>query len=554
MIRRSIGGAILGFALFVGSFAWSGFVALQTVFDPDRSREVAEELLDNDEVRSQLAENLSGAIASLIPLEVPVEEGVVEDVTAEILNDPAVEQAILAAFADTHAAFLGEGDVPGRVDLSAVAVAARERLVTAAPQLDTVVPDAPPLTLELPTDRVPDASPIRSFLRAAVPVLTIVAAAGAILALFATNDRPSILRRAGAWALTTTAAYLILGLGVPYALRQFAPDQAEVIAALLSALLRSLLVPSIALGLAGLALLGISALWSGAAASRGSARRAPDPDAAHRRPATDDRHRRSAAPGARPPASSDPYGRPAGQAPATYGPPPGAPTRHGQPGQPMPQSSPPVHAQGAPAPQGRPVQAMPQAPPVHAPGAPAPPGQPVQPVGPGVQPTQPVAQHGGVPSGSPYPDAAHHRETHHGHEQGQPPTADQWAHQPDARPGGQPATPSSSVFADVPPPTDTAAPPFAAPAPGAAEAAPPGSVEPGRSVFDPPTPQTPAPAVPPQPQAAPQTEPQPQAPPVGARWDPAHGWILDPNSPGPLPEGATWVNGVGFVLPDTRRG
>lgn len=524
MIRRSIGGAILGFALFVGSFAWSGFVALQTVFDPDRSREVAEELLDNDEVRAQLAENLSGAIASLIPREVPVEDGLVEQVTVQLLNDPTVEETILAAFTDTHAAFLGEGDVPGQIDLSPVAVVARQNLVTAAPQLDTVIPASPPLTVPLPTDRVPNASPVRSFLEAAVPVLAAVAAFGAILALVATNDRPSILRRAGTWALTTTAIYLILGLGVPYALRQYAPDQAEVIAALLSALLRSLLVPSIALGLAGLALLGISAAWSASRARGGArdARRPPDPDASHRRQVSGmDTGRRSRQVSAGPPPQPDPYGRPTERPPATYSPGPAARAR------PNPQPAP---SQQAATPPTQPVRAVPPQP-------------------------DPLSE---VSASSPYPDEVHYRETH---PQGQWPNLDDpdGAAVPTAEP---PGSAGASVFADVPlpaepvPPSFDPAPRSATPSPPAAPTPPPvaGSDpaprpphdsepnhEPGRSVFDSPPPET-GPA-----QRAPA---RPSAPPVGARWNATHGWILDPDSPDPLPDGAIWVDGVGHVLPE----
>ena len=65
MIRRSIAGLILGPSLLIGSLAWSGSLALRTVFDADRSRDVAEELLDNDEVRSQLTENLGSAIEAV---------------------------------------------------------------------------------------------------------------------------------------------------------------------------------------------------------------------------------------------------------------------------------------------------------------------------------------------------------------------------------------------------------------------------------------------------------------------------------------------------------
>lgn len=261
MIRRSFAGAILGLSLLAASFAWSGLLAQRTVFDPNRSRQIAEELLDNEEVRAQLIDNLSDAITAAIPSEVPVSDQLVESVAAQVLNDPAVEAVILDAFTDTHAAFLGDGDAPTEIDLTAVADATRAALVQAAPQLDSVLPTTSTLVVPLPTEHVPDASPVRSFVRRAVPVLALLAIGGAIVALVATTDRPSILRRAGIWAITTTAVYLAIGLGVPELLRQFAPDGAEVVAALLSALLRATLAPSIVLGLLGIALIVVSGMW-----------------------------------------------------------------------------------------------------------------------------------------------------------------------------------------------------------------------------------------------------------------------------------------------------
>ncbi|MGI9622283.1 MAG: hypothetical protein ACR2PK_05545 [Acidimicrobiales bacterium] len=267
MIRKSVAGAILGISLLVGSFAWSGFVALRTIFDPDKSGEVAEELLDNEEVTEQVAINVAAAINSLIPPEVPVSDEVVIALTQQVLQDPAVEAIIFDAFVDTHRAFLGEGDAPEAIDLSEVALVARQRLVSEAPRLEALLPETPTFIVPLPTEHVPDAGPLRRFTESAVPILAIVSIGGALLALLATNERPAILRRAGRWALTTTIVFLFLALGVPALLREFAPDQAEVVAALLSGLLRSVLIPSIVLGAIGVGLLLISMAWAAQARS-----------------------------------------------------------------------------------------------------------------------------------------------------------------------------------------------------------------------------------------------------------------------------------------------
>lgn len=274
MIRKSVAGVILGISLLVGSLAWAGFVALRTVFDPDQSATVAEELLDNDEVSEQLAINVANAISSLIPPEVPITNEVIAELTVRVLEDPAVEAVILDAFVDTHRAFLGEGDTPEVIDLTPVALAARDTLVEQAPQLDSLLSETPSLIVPLPTEHVPDAGPVRRFTQAAVPILALASIGGALLALFATTDRPAILRRAARWALTTTAIYLIIGFGVPALLRELAPDQAEVVAALLSALLRSVLIPSIVLGAVGVGLLLASMAWS--SISKSAADRAVD--------------------------------------------------------------------------------------------------------------------------------------------------------------------------------------------------------------------------------------------------------------------------------------
>ena len=61
----------------------------------------------------------------------------IDQVTQQLLDSPAVEATILNAFADTHAAFLGDGEVPDRIDLTPVAQVARENLVSASPELDS---------------------------------------------------------------------------------------------------------------------------------------------------------------------------------------------------------------------------------------------------------------------------------------------------------------------------------------------------------------------------------------------------------------------------------
>ncbi len=261
MFRRVIAGLFLGPALLIGSFAWSGFIATRTVFDADRSSTIAQELLDNDEVRSQLADNLGSAVEAALPEEVSVERSDVEAAAERILAAPEVERLIIEAFSSTHHAFLGEGDAPRTLDLTPLASMVRSEIVAAVPSLDDQLPPAAPLVVTLPTDQIPNAGPVDDFLRKAVPLLAAISLVGLLIALLATTDRSAVLKRAAGWAIGTTAVYLIIGLGIPELLQRFAPDQAKVVAALLSALLRSTLVPSIILAVVGVGLLIAAYAW-----------------------------------------------------------------------------------------------------------------------------------------------------------------------------------------------------------------------------------------------------------------------------------------------------
>ena len=158
MFRRVIAGLILGPALLIGSFAWAGYLALQTVFDEDRSETIARELLDNEEVRGQVAENLGVAIERGLPEGVPVSAAQVDAAALAVLEDERVTDLIIEAFGSSHRAFLGQGDAPQTVDLNPLADVARE-------QIARVSPDAAASISPTPTGRSnfrPNASPTRA--------------------------------------------------------------------------------------------------------------------------------------------------------------------------------------------------------------------------------------------------------------------------------------------------------------------------------------------------------------------------------------------------------
>ena len=277
MFRRVIAGLILGPALLIGSFAWWGFLALRTVLDESRTETIALELLENDAVVDQIGANIGRALEAAMPESIQLTEEQVDAGVQIILDDPVVRDLIVESLGTTHRAFLGLDDAPSEIDLGPALVSARERIGIFAPTVAAEIPET--FQVELPTERIPDASPVQGFLERTVPLLAGISVVMALLALLTTSDRSQVLGKAARWAIGTTAFYLVVGIGFPYLLREFAPAQAEVLAALLTAVLRAALIPSIVLGAVGAVLLLLSMFWPDAGRSRDRAPRRARVDA-----------------------------------------------------------------------------------------------------------------------------------------------------------------------------------------------------------------------------------------------------------------------------------
>ncbi|MBQ89287.1 MAG: hypothetical protein CL433_10685 [Acidimicrobiaceae bacterium] len=256
-----IAGLILGPALLIGSFAWSGYLALGTIFDEDRSATVAQELLDNEQVKAQVATNIAGSISSALPDGMPVTEEQVDAAAFAVLNDGRITGLVINSLRETHRSFLGLNDVPQTVDLNPVAEVAREQIASISPEAAAAIPADTDWSIDLPTENIPNSSPVKTFLETSVPFLAGISLVMVLMAFLTTSDRPSVLRKAAFWAISTTAVYLIVGYGVPALLRVAIGDQAEIFAALITALLRTTIVPSVVLAVAGAALLLASWLW-----------------------------------------------------------------------------------------------------------------------------------------------------------------------------------------------------------------------------------------------------------------------------------------------------
>lgn len=262
MVRRTLAALLLGPALFAASLAWSGFIAQRTVLDAGRSQQIAADLYDDSEVRGQLAASTSEVLASLLPEGISASSAQMEAVADRVLADPRVRALVVDSFVDAHGAFLGEAELPRTLDLAPAGEAVTEAFLAIRPDLAGALPDAPSVSIPLPTEHIPDASPVKAFVGTAVPVLLAVALIGVGLAFAATNRRSSVMRRAGLWAIWAAGFILVVAIALPWGARRLIPGQAQVLGAIIEALFSATLRPAVVLASAGAGLLVSSAVWS----------------------------------------------------------------------------------------------------------------------------------------------------------------------------------------------------------------------------------------------------------------------------------------------------
>ncbi len=253
-MRRTLAAVILGPSLLLASLAWSAFGLLNTMLNPERSEKVATVLLDDPIVQQQLRETVAGAVGSQLPDAVPVSEQMLEDGAGIALDNPAVELVIRDAFVQAHQAFLGEAEIPSEVDLGAAAGDVRSNTLADIPGANELLPESPSLTIDLPTQNIPNLGGFRRWLARVAPLMALAAVAGVGLALLTTTDRPKVLRRAGVWALGASVVWLILNLAVPWAANEWFSGQAAIAASLIDAMFGEMLRPALVLAGLGIGL------------------------------------------------------------------------------------------------------------------------------------------------------------------------------------------------------------------------------------------------------------------------------------------------------------
>jgi hypothetical protein len=147
-------------------------------------------LLDNEAVIDQIGANIGKALEAAMPDSVQLSEEQVDAGVQIILTDPVVRDLIVDSLGTTHRAFLGLDDAPATIDLGPALESSRERIGIFAPTVAAAIPEA--FEVDLPTERIPNASPVKTFLERTVPSLAGISIVMALMAFLTTSDRSHV--------------------------------------------------------------------------------------------------------------------------------------------------------------------------------------------------------------------------------------------------------------------------------------------------------------------------------------------------------------------------
>ncbi len=269
-MRRSLSALILGLSLVLASMAWAGVALTRTALDPGRSEELADQVFENDRLRGALVSVLADRLEALLPEGVALPRQLLEELADRTLDDPAVQLLVRDGLVEVHQKALRGDETDTTLHATAVGTAARNVLVAERPELDSVVPDAPAMRVQLPTAGLSVLGETRDAVESASIVAAVLSGMGALLALLVTRDRPTTLRRLSTWSFGTAGGWLMLAVGVPRLIAALAPNQGVVAGAIATVLFGAVVKPAALLAIGGVVIWLVSVLWGASGRRRGA--------------------------------------------------------------------------------------------------------------------------------------------------------------------------------------------------------------------------------------------------------------------------------------------
>ena len=199
-VRRTLAGLLFGFAYLCAAIAVSGYLLQRTAFDPGRTADLADVVLEDPAITSTLSNVIADATSHALGAP---DKQAVRDLVAQVAKTPGGAALFADVLHDSHAHLIGEQTEPVQITAQQMVQIVRNEAVG----------NLPPITLPVP--KVAALDVLRRILDLLVPIAA-VAAIGLAIVGFSTHPERGVLFRSLGFGLILLAVLVtVLGYLVP---------------------------------------------------------------------------------------------------------------------------------------------------------------------------------------------------------------------------------------------------------------------------------------------------------------------------------------------------
>jgi hypothetical protein len=199
-VRRSLAGLLFGLASIVGSLAVSGFWLQFTAFSPGHTRGAAAAVLEDKDIKNELAKVIAEATAAQLPEIPPVE---LQARILQVANTDAGAKLLADLVADAHSRLIGTRDQPVQITSQQLVEIVRDERAMVVP------------TIILPVPKVAALSAIRQTLNWLVPIAGGLAVLLIVLGFAAHPEKSELMQSLAFLLFGMALLLLIIGYVIP---------------------------------------------------------------------------------------------------------------------------------------------------------------------------------------------------------------------------------------------------------------------------------------------------------------------------------------------------
>jgi hypothetical protein len=198
-VRRTLAGLIFGIAYVCASIAISGWLLQRSAFDPDRTGHLADVVLQDNRIKTQITNTIADAAADQRGLD----KAATRLVVANTASTPQGAEFLSKVLHDAHARLIGQLQGPVRITGAQMVLLVRNE----------VVGDIPSITLPVP--RVSALNTIRNILRWTVPFCALFALGFFVIGFMLHPNRSALVHSLGYGMVLLAILIAILGYIIP---------------------------------------------------------------------------------------------------------------------------------------------------------------------------------------------------------------------------------------------------------------------------------------------------------------------------------------------------